>query len=49
MGKEMVRRVTLGQVQDDNETRDIRNSSFDTSDYTEGVQAFLAKRRPNFR
>lgn len=31
MGK-MVRRVTLGQVQDDNETRDIRNSSFDTSD-----------------
>jgi enoyl-CoA hydratase/carnithine racemase len=49
MGKEMVRRVTLGQIHDDHVTREIRNSSFDTSDYAEGVQAFLAKRRPNFR
>jgi len=49
MGKEMVRRVTLGQIHDDDETREIRNSSFDTSDYAEGVQAFLAKRPPNFR
>lgn len=48
MGKEIVRRVTRGQTHDDDETRDIRNSSFDTSDYAEGVQAFLAKRRPNF-
>lgn len=48
MGKEIVRRVTLGQTHDDDETRGIRNSSFDTSDYAEGVQAFLAKRPPNF-
>ncbi|MBT2522603.1 enoyl-CoA hydratase-related protein [Arthrobacter sp. ISL-28] len=48
MGKEMIRRVTRGQTHDDDETRDTRNSSFGTSDYKEGVQAFLAKRRPNF-
>lgn len=47
-GKEFVRRVTCGQAHDDDETRDIRNSSFDTTDYAEGVRAFLAKRRPNF-
>lgn len=48
MGKEFVRRVTRGQALDDDETRNIRNSSFDTADYAEGVRAFLAKRRPNF-
>lgn len=49
MGKEMVRRVTLGQVHEDEETRKIRNSSFDTEDYAEGVRAFMAKRSPNFQ
>lgn len=48
MGKEMVRRVVNGQVEDDQATTDIRNSSFDTEDYAEGVRAFLAKRQPNF-
>lgn len=48
-GKEMVRRITLGQVQDDEDTINIRNSSFDTEDFAEGVKAFLAKRPPNFQ
>ncbi len=49
MGKEMVRRVVMGQVRDDEATLDIRNSSFDTEDYAEGVRSFLAKRPPEFR
>ncbi len=49
MGKAMVNRVVRGQVEDDQETVDIRNSSFDTDDYAEGVRAFLAKRPPEFR
>jgi enoyl-CoA hydratase/carnithine racemase len=48
MGKEMVRRVVAGQVRDDEETLRIRNSSFDTTDYAEGVRAFLEKRPPRF-
>lgn len=48
-GKEMVRRVLDGQVRDDEATLEIRNSSFDTDDYAEGVRAFLAKRPPEFR
>jgi enoyl-CoA hydratase/carnithine racemase len=47
-GKEMVRRVVAGQLSDDEETVGIRNSSFDTPDYAEGVRAFLEKRPPNF-
>ena len=48
MGKEMVRRVVNGQVEDDEATTEIRNSSFDSEDYAEGVKSFLAKRPPNF-
>jgi len=47
-GKEIVRRITSGQVSDDEETTHLRNSSFDTDDYAEGVRAFLAKRPPRF-
>ena len=43
MGKEMVRRVVAGQLADDEETLAIRNSSFDTADYAEGVRAFLGE------
>lgn len=48
-GKEMVRRVVGGQVQDDDATVQIRNSSFDTEDFAEGVRSFMAKRPPEFR
>jgi enoyl-CoA hydratase/carnithine racemase len=48
-GKAMVQRVVNGQVDDDDETTEIRNSSFDTEDYAEGVRSFLAKRPPEFR
>lgn len=48
-GKAMVRRVVGGQVADDEETTRIRNSSFDTDDYAEGVRSFLEKRPPSFQ
>jgi enoyl-CoA hydratase/carnithine racemase len=47
-GKAMVRRVVTGQVADDEETTAIRNDSFDTDDYAEGVRSFLEKRAPRF-
>ncbi|MGY2064396.1 enoyl-CoA hydratase-related protein [Blastococcus sp. SYSU DS0619] len=47
-GKAMVGRVVAGQVADDEETIRIRNSSFDTEDYAEGVRSFLEKRAPRF-
>jgi len=48
MGKEIVRRVVAGQMDDDEATTEIRNSSFDTEDYAEGVRSFLGKRQPEF-
>ncbi|UYM04638.1 enoyl-CoA hydratase-related protein [Solicola gregarius] len=46
--KQIVGRITNGQVEDDEHTTHLRNSSFDTDDYAEGVRAFLAKRSPEF-
>jgi enoyl-CoA hydratase/carnithine racemase len=47
--KTIVNRILAGQAADDEFTTDLRNSSFDTDDYAEGVRAFLAKRPPEFR
>lgn len=46
--KEIVGRIAGGQTEDDDATTRLRNSSFDTEDYAEGVRAFLAKRPPVF-
>lgn len=46
--KEIVGLIGGGQTEDDEKTWELRNSSFDTEDYAEGVRAFLEKRPPNF-
>ncbi|MFG1705040.1 enoyl-CoA hydratase-related protein [Nonomuraea sp. M3C6] len=46
--KEIIGRIVAGQAEDDEATTALRNSSFDTDDYAEGVRAFLAKRPPSF-
>lgn len=46
--KQIVGRIAAGQSEDDEHTTFLRNSSFDTDDYAEGVRAFLAKRSPEF-
>lgn len=46
--KQIITRILAGQATDDDATRRLRNSSFDTDDYAEGVRAFLDKRKPHF-
>jgi enoyl-CoA hydratase/carnithine racemase len=46
--KEMIRRIVAGQTEEDEASLELRNSSFDTPDYAEGVRAFLEKRKPHF-
>ena len=46
--KTIVNRIAAGQVTEDTESERLRDSSFDTADYAEGVSAFLHKRQPRF-
>jgi enoyl-CoA hydratase/carnithine racemase len=46
--KEIIQLIQMGQVSDDAHTIKLRNSSFDSLDYSEGVAAFLEKRPAKF-
>jgi enoyl-CoA hydratase/carnithine racemase len=46
--KKIVRRILDGQADDDEATRALFGSAFTGPDFTEGVSAFLAKRKPVF-
>ncbi len=47
--KAMVRRILDGQTADDDATRALFVSAFSGPDFAEGVDAFINKRKPNFR
>lgn len=46
--KQIVGLILAGQTADDDATRTLRDSSFDSADYAEGVRAFLEKREPRW-
>jgi enoyl-CoA hydratase len=46
--KRIIRLIQGGEVEETEETLRLRNESFDTDDYEEGVRAFLEKRPPRF-
>ncbi len=46
--KEIIELILGGQIGDDDHTRELRNGSFDSADYQEGIRAFLEKRNPHF-
>jgi enoyl-CoA hydratase/carnithine racemase len=47
--KAMIRRILDGQVTDDDVTRAVFAAAFSGPDFKEGVDAFLTKRKPDFR
>lgn len=47
-GKEMVARAAAGRPEEDEEVLRVYQSSWTSSEYAEGVAAFLAKRAPDF-
>ena len=47
-GKEMVARAAAGRLEEDADVLSVYESSWTSSEYAEGVAAFLAKRAPDF-
>ncbi|HWG95180.1 MAG TPA: enoyl-CoA hydratase-related protein [Mycobacteriales bacterium] len=47
-GKEMVARAVAGRLEEDEEVQALYAQSWTSAEYAEGVQAFLAKRAPDF-
>jgi enoyl-CoA hydratase/carnithine racemase len=46
--KQIVNRITVGQVAEDDDVRALYETAVLSEEYAEGVAAFLAKRAPNF-
>jgi enoyl-CoA hydratase/carnithine racemase len=46
--KQIVNRINTGQSAEDDEVRALHDAAVLSTDYTEGVEAFLAKRDPKF-
>ena len=46
--KRIVGKISMGQVEDDDETTRLRDATFGGSDYQEGVHAFVEGRAPEF-
>ncbi len=47
--KKFIRRIMDGQVDDDADTAIIFTDAHDSIDYSEGIAAFMAKRKPDFK